>query len=75
MKEDSVKKSIQPEEARRILNSAEGKQLLAMLRRSGNMQQAAAAIQDGRSEEARALLRPLLEDPAAVALLQRLKRG
>lgn len=72
MKEDSAKNSIRPEDVRRILGSAEGRQLLAMLQKSGSMQEAAAAVQQGRVSEAQAMLRPLMEDPEAAALLQKL---
>lgn len=75
MKDDFAKKSIRPEEVRRILNSPEGRQLLALLQRSGSAQQAAQAVREGRTAEAQAMLRPLLEDPAASALLSRLKEG
>lgn len=72
MKEDSAKNSIRPEDVRRILGSPEGQKLLSMLRSSGSMQEAATAVQQGRVGEAQAMLRPLMEDPEAAALLQKL---
>ena len=61
----------------RILGSAEGRRLMALLQRDGGerLRAAVQAASAGRSEEAKALLAPLLEDPEAQALLKKLSGG
>ena len=70
MKQEDAKK-----EAQRILHAPEAQQLLALLSRGGGqtLQQAAAAAQ--RGDMAGAMLKPLLDDPQAAALLEKLKQG
>lgn len=60
----------------RILASAEGRQLLALLRRDGGgaLQQAAQAVKSGDYEAAKSALEPMLQNPEAAALLSRLKK-
>ena len=71
MKQEDAKK-----EAQRILHAPEAQQLLALLSRGGGqtLQQAAAA-QRGDMVGAQAMLKPLLDDPQAAALLEKLKQG
>ena len=71
MKQEDAKK-----EAQRILHAPEAQQLLALLRGGGQtLQQAAAAAQRGDMAGAQAMLKPLLDDPQAAALLEKLKQG
>lgn len=72
MKQEDAKK-----EAQRILHAPEAQQLLALLSRSGGqtLQQAAAAAQRGDMAGAQSMLKPLLDDPQAAALLEKLKQG
>ena len=72
MKQEDAKK-----EAQRILHAPEAQQLLALLSRGGGqtLQQSAAAAQRGDMEGAQAMLKPLLDDPQAAALLEKLKQG
>lgn len=73
MKQEDAKK-----EAQRILHAPEAQQLLALLSRGGGgqtLQQAAAAAQRGDMARAQAMLKPLLDDPQAAALLEKLKQG
>ena len=71
MKQEDAKK-----EAQRILHAPEAQQLLALLSRGGGqtLQQAAAAAQRGDMAGAQAMLKPLLDDPQAAALLEKLKQ-
>ena len=70
MKQDDAKK-----EAQRILHAPEAQQLLALLSRGGGqtLQQAAAAAQRGDMAGAQSMLKPLLDDPQAAALLEKLR--
>ena len=70
MKQEDAKK-----EAQRILHAPEAQQLLALLSRGGGqtLQQAAAAAQRGDMAGAQAMLKPLLDDPQAAALLEKLR--
>ena len=72
MKQEDAKK-----EAQRTLHAPEAQQLLALLSRGGGqtLQQAAAAAQRGDMAGAQAMLMPLLDDPQAAALLEKLKQG
>ena len=70
MRQDDAKK-----EAQRILHAPEAQQLLALLSRGGGqtLQQAAAAAQRGDMAGAQSMLKPLLDDPQAAALLEKLR--
>ena len=70
MKQEDAKK-----EAQRILHAPEAQQLLALLSRGGGqtLQQAAAAAQRGDMAGAQSMLKPLLDDPQAAALLEKLR--
>ena len=63
-----------PEQLRRVLGSAEGKQLLALLASGGGerLLQAADAAKQGDHTRAMALLRPILNTEQAQALLRKL---
>lgn len=63
-------------EAAKLLASAEGQQLLALLRQDGGntLAQAAEAMRAGNTEGAKAILQPLLSTPEAAALLDELNR-
>ena len=63
-------------EAGKLLSSAEGQQLLALLRQDGGntLAQAAEAMRAGNTEGAKAILQPLLSTPEAAALLDQLNR-
>ena len=63
-------------EAAKLLASAEGQQLLALLRQDGGntLAQAAEAMRAGNTEGAKAILQPLLSTPEAAALLDQLNR-
>ena len=62
-------------EAAKLLASAEGQQLLALLRDGGDaLSQAAAAMRAGDAEGAKAILQPILGTPEAAALLEQLNR-
>lgn len=75
MKDNSPKIPFSAEDARRVLGSAEGKQLLALLSRDGSSLKAAArAVQNGDTAAAKSLLRPLVDTPEADALLQKINR-
>lgn len=75
MNDNSPKNPFAAEQARRILDSAEGKQLLALLSRDKSTLQAAArAVQNGDTAAAKSLLRPLVDTPEADALLQKINR-
>lgn len=75
MKDNSPKIPFSAEDARRVLGSAEGKQLLALLSRDGSSLKAAAqAFQSGDTAAAKALLQPLVDTPEASALLQKINR-
>lgn len=63
-------------ELRAVLDSPETKRLLELLRADGGtaLQNAAKAVRQGDAEAARRLLSPLLEDPEAEALMDRIGR-
>ena len=63
-------------EAAKLLASAEGQQLLALLRQDGGntLAQAAEAMRAGNTEGAKAILQLLLSTPEAAALLDQLNR-
>ena len=70
MKQDDAKK-----EAQRILHAPEAQQLLALLSRGGGQTLQPAAAQRGDMAGAQSMLKPLLDDPQAAALLEKLKQG
>ena len=66
--------SFSPEQLRRVLGSAEGRQLLALLASGGGerLRQAADAAKQGDHARAMELLRPVLNTEQAQALLRKL---
>ena len=66
--------SFSPEQLRRGLGSAEGRQLLALLASGGGerLRQAADAAKQGDHAQAMELLRPVLNTEQAQALLRKL---
>ena len=66
--------SFSPEQLRRVLGSAEGRQLLALLSSGGGerLRQAADAAKQGDHARAMELLRPVLSTEQAQSLLRRL---
>ena len=64
------------EQLRRLLSSPEGQSLIRLLQRDGGagLRQAAAALQAGKTEEAKAALAPLLAGTEAEALTRSLER-
>ena len=64
------------EDLRLVLTSPEGQKLLALLRANGGsaLDQAAQAAGRGDYAGAQALLAPMLRDPEAAALVERLKK-
>ena len=65
--------SFSPEQLRRVLGSAEGRQLLALLASGGErLRQAADAAKQGDHARAMELLRPVLNTEQAQALLRKL---
>lgn len=69
--------TFRPQDLARILGSAEGRQLMALLQRDGGsrLRAAVSAASAGRTEEAKAMLAPLLADPEAQELLKKLSEG
>lgn len=59
---------------RRVLNSSDGKKLLALLTKEhgGTLSAAAQAIKQGDTERARALLAPVMEQPEAAELVSKI---
>ena len=66
--------SFSADQLRRVLSSAEGKQLLALLTADGGgrLRQAAEAVKAGDHTRAQAILQPVLQTEQAQALLQKL---
>ena len=66
--------SFSEEEIRRVLGSPEGRSLLQLLRKNGGsaLQQAADALKSGDAARAQALLRPLMDSPAAAELVKKI---
>ena len=66
--------SFSADQLRRVLGSAEGKQLLALLAADGGgrLRQAAEAVKAGDHARAQAILQPVLQTEQAQALLQKL---
>lgn len=75
MEKNPSKIPFSPEELRRILGSAEGKRLMALLSQDGSaLQQAAAAFRSGDVAGAQERLKPLVSTPEAAQLLDELSR-
>ena len=75
MKQESQKfPQFSAEQAKKILGSAEGKQLIALLNRDGGQQlrQAAEALRRGDMARAQALMQPLTQDREAAELLKKI---
>lgn len=75
MKQDSSNPpQFSAEQAKKILGSAEGKQLLALLNRDGGQQlrQAAEALRRGDMAQAQTLMQPLTQDREAAELLKKI---
>ena len=75
MKQDSSNSpQFSAEQAKKILGSAEGKQLIALLNRDGGQQlrQAAEAFRRGDMAQVQALMQPLTEDREAAELLKKI---
>ena len=66
--------SFSADRLRRVLGSAEGEQLLALLAAygGGRLRQAAEAVKAGDHARAQAILQPVLQTEQAQALLQKL---
>ena len=66
--------SFSADQLQRVLDSAEGKQLLALLAADGGgrLRQAAEAVKAGDHTRAQAILQPVLQTEQAQALLQKL---
>lgn len=64
----------QQEQLERLLKRPETAQILRLLRKDGGkrLEQAAKALREGRAEEAKAILSPLLEQTEAEDLSRRL---
>ena len=69
--------TFRPQDLARILGSADGQRLMALLQRDGGgrLRAAVSAASAGRAEEAKSILAPLLEDPEAQELLKKLTGG
>lgn len=74
MKQDSSNPpQFSTEQAKKILGSAEGKQLIALLNRDGGQQlrQAAEAFRRGDMAQVQALMQPLTQDREAAELMKK----
>ena len=62
------------EEAQQLARSASGQELLQLLQQGdgAKLDEAAALLQQGNTQQAKALLLPILEDPKILALLRQL---
>lgn len=76
MKEETAKKGKEAQ-LRQILGSPEARRLMQLLSRGGEstLRQAAEAAGQGDTATAQAMLKPLLENPEAAALLKKLSGG
>ena len=61
-----------PEQIKQVLGSEEGKKLIAMLSKSGNLQAAANAFKHGDMTAAQEALKPALQTQEAAELLQKI---
>ena len=62
------------EEAQQLARSASGQELLQLLQQGdgAKLDEAAALLKQGNTQQAKALLLPILEDPKILALLRQL---
>ena len=62
------------EEAQQLARSTSGQELLQLLQQGdgAKLDEAAALLQQGNAQQAKALLLPILEDPKILALLRQL---
>lgn len=62
------------EEAQQLAKSTSGQELLQLLQQGDDakLDEAAALLQQGNTQQAKALLLPILEDPKILALLRQL---
>ena len=62
------------EEAQQLAKSTSGQELLQLLQQGdgAKLDEAAAHLQQGNTQQAKALLLPILEDPKILALLRQL---
>lgn len=62
------------EEAQQLAKSTSGQELLQLLQQGdgAKLDEAAALLQQGNTQQAKALLLPILEDPKILALLRQL---
>ena len=62
------------EEAQQLARSTSGQELLQLLQQGdgAKLDEAAALLQQGNTQQAKALLLPILEDPKILALLRQL---
>ena len=75
MKQDSSNPpQFSAEQAKKILGSEEGKQLIALLNRDGGQQlrQAAEAFRRGDMAQVQALMQPLTQDREAAELMKKI---
>ena len=73
MKQDSSKKpQFSAEEVRRVLQSEEGKRLIALLSQNGGLQSAVKAYQKGDMDGVQSALKPALSGKEANELLHKL---
>lgn len=72
---NAANNSFSEADLRRVLASAEGQRLLALLRRDGGaaLRQAMQAVKSGDFDGAKTTLEPMLQSPEAQQLLENLK--
>ena len=65
-----------PEEVKKLLSSPEAQQLIALLNRDGGrgLQKAAEEFRKGNTAGAQEILKPMVDNPEANALLQKMNR-
>ncbi len=63
-----------PEQIKQVLGSAEGKKLIAMLSKNGNLQAAANAFKQGDMNAVQEALKPTLQTQEAEELLQKINK-
>ena len=69
--------SFSPQDILRVMGSPEGKQLLQLLQKDGGvrLRAAVAAATAGKTEDAKAAVAPLLDNPEAQELLRKISGG
>lgn len=74
-KDSSKIPSFSPEQVKQLLSTPEAQQLIALLNRDGGkgLQQAAEEFRKGNVNEAQEVLKPLMKDPEADALLKKIQ--